>query len=122
MKKLLSFLLTLIAVTLPTLADEPQGSSSTSPVGLDVSRSQNPDTPMHRAPTRIDIEAYYNAEDGTLNISYDGEAAGEVYLYLNDSVIGYDCDINTSFQISSPGLYKIEIVGESWIAEGYLQL
>ena len=55
-------------------------------------------------------------------ILYDGDATGEVFLYLNNNIIEYDSEINTSFQISIPGLYKIEIIGETWIAQGYIQL
>lgn len=77
---------------------------------------------MHRAPMLVDIEAYYNEEEGTLEICYDGEATGETFLYLNGNVVGYDSEINTSFQISSSGLYKIEIISENWIATGYIQL
>ncbi len=68
------------------------------------------------------IEAWYNAESNSINILYDGDATGEVFLYLNNNIIEYDSEINTSFQISIPGLYKIEIIGETWIAQGYIQL
>ena len=77
---------------------------------------------MHRAPMRINIEAYYNEVDGTLDICYDGEAVGEVFLYLDDTIVGYDSEINTSFPISSSDLYKIEIISETWVATGYIQL
>ena len=71
---------------------------------------------------RITIEAYYNEENGTLEICYDGEATGETFLYVNDNIVGYSSEINTTFQIEEPGIYRIEILGESWIAEGSLQL
>ena len=77
---------------------------------------------MHRAPIRVNIEAYYNEENGTLEICYDGEATGEAFLYLNDNIVGYSSEINTTFQIEEPGIYRIEILGESWIAEGSLQV
>ena len=57
-----------------------------------------------------------------MEICYDGETLGETFLYLNGNVAGYDSEINTSFQISSPGLYKIEVISESWIAVGYIEL
>lgn len=71
---------------------------------------------------RIDVQVYYYEEDGNLEVCYDGESTGEVFLYLNDTIIGYNSEINSSFQISDPGCYKIEIVGETWVATGYLQL
>ncbi len=70
----------------------------------------------------INIKAYYNTESHSINIWYDGESDGEVFLYLNDNVVGYSSEINTTFQIEEPGIYRIEILGESWIAEGSLQV
>lgn len=71
---------------------------------------------------RINLFAYYNSGDGTLDIGYDGEAIGEVFLYHNGNIIGYDSEINTSFRISNPGIYKIVVVGETWVAQGTIQL
>lgn len=122
MKKFLSLILVMIAVTLPAIAQESTSSSSTRRVGLEVTQTYGHPTTAHRAPMRINIEAYYNEGDGSLDICYDGEAVGEVYLYLNDTIVGYDSELNTSFQISTPGLYRIEIIGETWIAQGYIQL
>lgn len=91
---------------------------------MDIHRKANPNknTSVDRAPMYIDLEAFYDSESQTINVCYDGEIEGEVYLYLNENVVGYDSEINTSFQISSPGLYKIEVISESWIATGYIQL
>lgn len=122
MKKFLSLFFVIIAVTLPVFAKESTSSSSTRRVGLEVRQTKEATSKVHRAPIRINIEAYYNDQSGVLDICYDGEASGEVFLYLNENVIGYDSDINTSFQISTPGLYRIEIVGETWIATGYITL
>lgn len=123
MKKFLSLILVMMAVTFPVIAQESNSSSSTRTVGLEVHKKDNSiSSTLHRAPMRINIEAYYNEENGTLDICYNGEAVGEVFLYLNDNIIGYDSELNTSFQISIPGLYRIEIIGETWIAQGYIQL
>lgn len=122
MKKILSLILVMMAVTLPVIAQESSSSSSTKRVGLEVTQTYGHTTTAHRAPMRINIEAYYNEGNGTLDICYDGEAVGEVYLYINDTIVGYDSELNTSFQISTPGLYRIEIIGETWIAQGYIQL
>lgn len=70
----------------------------------------------------LEIEAYYNATTQTIDILYDGEADGEVYLYLNNNMVDYSPEINISFPISAPGLYKIEVIGETWIAEGFLEV
>lgn len=122
MKKILSVILTVMTIVLPIAAQESTSGSSTVRVGLEITQTQEKATTVHRAPMRINIEAFYDGGSGTLNICYDGEAVGEVYLYLNDNIIGYDSELNTLFQISTPGLYRIEIIGETWIAQGYLQL
>lgn len=121
MKRILSFILVMIAIALPSIAKEPNENSPTQHVELEFRRSQNTPTILH-APMRINIDVYYNNENETLEICYDGEATGEVFLYLNENIIGYDSELNTSFQISTPGLYRIEIIGETWIAQGYIQL
>lgn len=120
MKKFFSLILVMIAFSLPLVAQGSSGASSTTRVELEVQRKNNSTPVVHRAPMSINIEVYYEEESGTLNICYDGESTGEIFLYLNDTVIGYDSDINTIFQISNSGLYKIEIISETWIATGYL--
>lgn len=118
MKKILSLILVMMAVTLPVIAQE----SSTRRVGLEVRQTKETTTHVHRAPIFINIEAYYSEDSKTLEVCYDGEAMGETYLYLNNNIIEYNSEINSSFQISSPGIYEIEIIGDSWIATGYIQL
>lgn len=122
MKKVLSLILLMIAVILPAIAQNSSNTSSNKRVGLEIRPKKDPVTSIHRIPMHIDIEAIYDPESQTISVCYDGESEGEVYLYLNENVVGYDSEFNTSFQISSPGLYKIEIISESWIAIGYLQL
>ena len=114
----------MVAITLPSIAQSqaPSGNSSNKRVKLEIRQTKQTPTHMHRAPMLVDIEAYYNDEEGTMEICYDGETLGETFLYLNGNVAGYDSEINTSFQISSPGLYKIEVISESWIAVGYIEL
>lgn len=107
---------------LPAVAQNSSTSSSTRRVGLEVRKTQGTSTTVHRAPERINIEANYNVENHTLEICYEGVTLGETHLFLNSYLIGYDSQINTSFQIQTPGLYKIEIITDNWIAIGYLQL
>lgn len=122
MKKIITLFLLMIAIALPSIAQQSSGHTSDRPISLEVRQTKAPSGRVHRAPMRINIEAYYNEADGTLEICYDGEAVGEVYLYLNDTIVGYDSEINTSFPISSSDLYKIEIISETWVATGYIQL
>lgn len=122
MKKILSLILVMIAFHLQSVAQESPGRSSTVRIELETQQKNNSNHPVHRAPIRVNIEAYYNEENGTLEICYDGEATGEAFLYLNDNIVGYSSEINCSFQISASGLYRIEIISETWIANGYIQL
>lgn len=122
MKKIISLFLLMISIALPSIAQQSSGHTSDRPVSLEVRQTKGSGSRMHRAPMRINIEAYYNEVDGTLDICYDGEAVGEVFLYLDDTIVGYDSEINTSFPISSSDLYKIEIISETWVATGYIQL
>lgn len=122
MKKLLSFILAIIAVTLPVIAQDSTGSSSTRRVGLEVRQTQESATTVHRAPMHINVEAFYNSDFNTLSIYYNGEAEGEVFLFLENSIIDYSSEINTVFPIITSGLYKVEIRTENWEAEGYIQL
>lgn len=122
MNKFLSLILALITSTLPLVAEDNSNEPSSQPVELDINRNNEPAPKTHRIPARINIQAYYNVEEGTLEVYYDGEAVGETFLYLNGNIIGYDSEINTSFPIATPGLYKLEIVSDSWTAIGFLRL
>lgn len=122
MNKFLSLILVLITSTLPLVAEDNSNEPPSQPVELDIKRTNEPAPKTQRIPARVNIQAYYNGEEGTLEVYYDGEADGEVFVYLNNNIIGYDSELNTSFSISVPGLYKIEIVSESWTAIGFLQL
>lgn len=121
MHKILSLILVMIAIAVSAIAQDSNGNSKSKHVELELQRRDKTPTMVH-APLHINIDVYYYEEDGTLEVCYEGESTGEVFLYLNDTVIGYNSEINSSFQISDPGCYKIEIVGETWVATGYLQL
>lgn len=113
----------MMTLVIPTIAQEPDNRSASQKVGLEFHRTTVGHPTVHRTPMHLNIEAYYNVDTHTINILYDGECNGEVYLYLNDTVINYSSEINTSFQISGePGLYQIGIIGENWVAQGCLQL
>ncbi|MBD5355422.1 MAG: hypothetical protein HDR88_00195 [Bacteroides sp.] len=121
MRKFLIVIFAMMAMVLPSFAQEKNGDSSSKNIKLEL--HNHPDnSSILRAPMLIGIEAYYNADTQTIDIIYDGEAEGEVFLYLNNAVVDYATEINTSFSISVPGFYKIEINGETWTAEGYLEV
>ena len=121
MKKILTLILVMMAIALPSFAEGSKSDNSHS-VALEFESISDGTSTVHRAPMRINIDAYYNAESNTINISYDGEAKGEVFLYLNGVLVGYESEINASFSINTPGRYTIEIIGETWIAKGSIKL
>lgn len=93
-------------------------------VSMEIHRKDNnPNPKVHRAPSRIELDVVYLPDDNCIEISFDGEEEGEVYVYYNDIVVAYDCEICTSLSIpDTSGVYYIEIVSESWIAQGRLNL
>lgn len=122
MKRLFLAIIGLLFVGISITAQQTSNNTTNTPVGLEVRPIKDKPSSPHRAPVRINIEAFYDFQTHNLAIMHTGETAGEVYLYLDGSMVGYDTEINTSFQITAPGLYKIEIIGENWIAEGYFEV
>lgn len=115
-------MLVMMSFALHAMAEESNASKSSQSIMLEIAQYNEP-SGRFRAPMRIGIEAWYNAESNTIDITYNGEDEGEVFLYLNENIVEYDSKINTSLHIpSSHGLYTIEIISETWIAQGYIQL
>lgn len=85
--------------------------------------SHNENSGRLRSPLYQNIVACYNSERSSVDISYQGEAEGEVYIFLNEILLGYDSNINTSIPIPpNPGTYSILIIGSNWEAHGQFQL
>jgi hypothetical protein len=123
MKKILSLILVMIMIfALHAKAGVIKTSNSSQSIMLEIAQ-YNETSSRHRAPMRIDIDAWYNNESNSIDISYDGEASGEVSLYLNGNILDYSTEINTTFALPyTTGIYRIEIISETWSAEGYIQL
>lgn len=123
MKKFLSLILVMITFALQAIAGESKTSTSSSQsIMLEIAQFKET-SGRHRVPMHINIEAWYNADTNSIDISYDDEAEGEAFLYLNENLVEYDSKINTSLHLpTSHGLYAIEIISETWIAQGYIQL
>lgn len=122
LRSILSLIIAILASSLPMMGQQASTNSSKRRVGLEVRQTQGKPTTVHRIPMLVNIEAYYNEEDNTLEVHYDGVEAGEVFLYLNNNLIGYDSEINSSFTIYDGGIYRLAIISENWIAEGELKL
>lgn len=119
MKQFFLSLIAMISIAIPAIAEESRSDTSARRIGLEVHQTHKSSIP-HRIPMLINVEAYYNEEDGVIEIWCDRDTNGEVYLYLNDEMIGYSPNINSSFSIVDYGIYKIEIINDNWIAEGYI--
>ena len=125
MKKFL-FLILFIMSTIGNIVSLASTNNTSSnrdlPINLDIHQvKRNPS--VKRAPGIIDIEVYYNENTHTIEILYDGESIGEVFIYLDDKIVGYSSDINTIISLPSEnGNYKIEIITDYWIAIGYIEL
>lgn len=124
MKKFLTFIIVILAIVFPVFSGDSQGNgSNTTEIKLDTDKKDTSTSPIRdRMPMHIDIQAWYDAEAQNIVISYNGDQAGEVYLYLNGVMAGYSSEINTVFSVSESGLYSIEILGEDWIAIGEIQI
>lgn len=90
-------------------------------VSMDFHQKMKPGTHtgVDRAPARINLEVYYNENNHSVDVYYDGVADGEVFIYQGVEVVGYDSQINTTLQVpNESGIYKIEIISSSWSAYG----
>lgn len=114
----------MMTIALNAIAGETKTSSSSpKPVSLEVRQTKETATMVHRAPMRINIEAWYDAETNSIDISFDGEAEGEVFLYLNGYIVDYASEINTTLSVPDmSGQYEIQIIGETWIAQGFFTI
>lgn len=115
MEKILFLILVMMTFAFHAMAGEPKTSSSSSkPVSLEVRQTKEPATMVHRAPMRINVEAWYDAETNSIDISFDGVAEGEVFLYSNGNIVDYAPEINTSLSVPQiSGQYEIHVIGET---------
>ena len=123
MKKILSFIVAFMALTLPMSVHASDDKSTPQPITLSSHADNNKPNPKpRRAQMRIPVEAWYEADTETISIIYYGDATGEVNLYLNGQLIESSFDINTTFTVSEAGFYTIEIKTESWTATGSIEI
>lgn len=123
MKRFISLFILFIGIISNAYSENKDGSDSSQTTIIDIIGKANDKPTVHRAPLHVYIHAYYDASTNTVEIIYDGETEGEVYLYLNDMFIDYDSNINTTFNLpAASGNYTIEIITDSWTAYGYLKI
>lgn len=124
MKLLLSLIIAILGITIPSIAYAESTKSFSYTIGMEVHRNQNnPSTTVHRAPMNIVIDAIYNPETNSIEITYNGDFDGEVFIYQNNDIIEYRNEINSSFILpSTSGLFQIEIISDNWTASGSINL
>lgn len=102
-------------------AQEPAKTTSTSNAGAEVHKTDNDSSKkLHRAPMRKNITLSYDGECGILQVVCYGDIEGEVSLYYNGSLSGYEYGNTIFFPIAHSGRYEIEVIAESWIE--YVQI
>lgn len=126
MKRILSIILIMMAMTLSAISAIAHGSSNNTShrrIGLEIQQTKEVTTTVHRAPMRLPIEAFYNAENHFIEIySQDDTIEGMVYLYDDmDNVIDVSTSINSVLYVPTPGEYRIFIEGDGWCGEGTVE-
>ncbi len=123
MTKILSLVIVMIMAAFQAMAQESKTNTSSQSIKLEITQLRTHNTGVHRAPKHISIEAFYDAESNSIDISYDGENDGEVFVFMGENLIGYDSTINTIIQLPyDSGQFHLEISGETWIAQGFISL
>lgn len=65
------------------------------------------------------LDAFYDTDTHTLEISCDEPLEGEVYLYdIKGNIEDYSPELKACFNISQTGYHMLVIDTEDWIAEG----
>lgn len=123
MKKLLSLVIVMIMAAFQAMAQESKTNASSQCIKLEITQYGVHKTGVHRTPMHVSIEAFYDAESNSINISYDGENDGEVFVFMGENLVGYESTINTIIQLPyDSGQFRFEISGETWIAQGFISL
>ena len=121
-KSLLLFLLASFIVFPLFSANDNNEESDSENIELEIKDNKDkPDNGNHRSPSYYFIDVYLY-RNNTLEVCYYGENNGELFLYHNNILFNYSSELNASFQLMTPGLYKIVIIEESWTATGYISI
>ena len=123
MKKILVLVFLMMTLSTTIFADDSTSiPSNIENVSLEITKSGN-ESKRHRAPTRKCVNAYYDKLNNVISITCDMSVEPSISLYLDNNLIDFCHSTNTMFQLPEPhGQYKIEIVGENWMAIGYLDI
>lgn len=123
MKKFFLIIIAFMVITVPMMAKESDNPPIPVPIILDTHpNDDDPNPTIPRAPMRICVEAWYDADLGSISINYYGEISGEVNLYCDGMLVATAPEINATFMICESGFYTIEILAESWTATGSIEI
>ena len=124
MKKTLLLILLASSIAFPIFSANDNGDDSESEtIELEIKdNASGPSNGNHRSSIFSFIEASLYRNKQILEICYYGENNGEIFIYHNNILVNYSSELNTTFQFTGSGLYKIEIIEEFWTATGYIQL
>lgn len=120
MKKFLLIAIAIMSLSFSTYAEGSKTKPGTRQLKLELSRN-NDSGSMHRAPSEINMEVFYDFENHIIIVS--GDADAEVNLYFDGRLIEHSDSLNTTFYVSeSDGIYMLEIIADSWSAIGYIEV
>lgn len=94
-------------------------------VHVNITKSKNKNTSLHRAPMTLPIEVLYDNETHQVEVVGDEELPAQVFLCdQNGNTLGYSPCINTVLDVPSDynGILIIRVESEEWIATGNLIL
>lgn len=122
MIKKLIILAVVSLLSLSTFAAQDNPPSESTGIDLDVD-GKSETTKTHRAPLHLNLHAWYNQQENTIEIECLDNYEGEVFLIRDGVTIDYSPMINTSFNLPEyNGLYTIIIESETWTARGSVSL
>lgn len=123
MKKIFTHILACMAIALPLSAQDSKGNSTPEPIILkSLPLDNHPTTPIHRAPIRVEAEAWYEPTTETISIIYYGEAEGEANLYKDGLLIDNSSELNVTFPVSGSGFYTVEIITDNRTLTGSIEI
>lgn len=85
-------------------------------------RNMDSYTKVNRAPKHISLDVVYDTDTQCVTVNGDEGIEVEVFLYNSlGEVEDYSSSLNTTLSVSSPGIHRIHIEGEDWVANGTIE-
>ena len=119
MKKVIILVVLLLTTMAHTAFAEQRG------VFMEFHRKINPGKNMqvNRAPMRMPIEVVYDSDTHNIKVIGDKDIEAEVFLYnANGALESHSSTLNAELSVLESGTHVILIQGESWYAEGEIEM